>query len=72
MALQIARLISNLGADGADISLRAHQPDTQPMVLMSKIVPQKNRLRVVLSHEHVDRAIVVKIAQRQTASGQWL
>src|ERR1700728_99362 len=68
MALQIARLICDLRADGVDIGLRTYKPHAQPVILPAQIVAQKNGHCVVLRHEHVYRTIIIKIAESQSAA----
>jgi hypothetical protein len=66
-ALQIARLVRDPRADGIGIRLPSDQAHAQPMIVPGRIVAQQNRRGIIIGDQHVNRAIVIKIADRQTA-----
>src|SRR5215467_6023871 len=61
-SLQVARLPGNPGAEGVGITLLRHQPCSQPVVKLTHAILEHQRLAVVDRDQHVERPVVVKIA----------
>lgn len=67
---QIPRLISHFCSNGVDVCFAPNQFQAQPMVLATCMIPQQNGCIVVLCDEHVNGAVVVKIADGHSAAGE--
>jgi hypothetical protein len=69
-ALQFARLVRDPRADGIGIRFASDQADAEPMIVPGRIVAQQNRRGIIIRDQDVNRAIVIKIADGQTARGK--
>ena len=66
-ALQVSCLISDACTNGIDICFLTHQFQSQPVILSANIILQKHGSFVVAGDQNIDRAVVIKISNRQTA-----
>ncbi len=70
MTLEIAGFVADFCADGINIRGLADKPHTEPMASAANLVMHQDGRSVVLGHQDVHAAVVVKISQRKSARGQ--
>src|SRR5580704_676714 len=63
MPLQASRLVGDLRADRVHVGFRSHQTNTQPMILPSGQVSQKDGRTVVLGYQQINGAVIIEISQ---------
>src|SRR5690348_14158053 len=68
--LQIASLIGNVSADGIRIGFRADEMKSEPVIPTRGIVVEQEGSAIVDGNEHVESAIVVEVAEGESAGGE--
>src|SRR6185503_8702247 len=68
--LYAARLPRDDGPDASGVAPGADQLDTEPVVPIATLVVQQNRRFPVIRNEHVQKAVVVKVADSHPSAGK--
>ena len=71
MADHLSCPICHARANGVGITLSPHQFHAQPVIASSCVVLEQYRCCVVYSDEHVNRAVIIEVSQRQSASSHF-
>ena len=65
--LQIAGLVRDASANRVDICFLANQLKSQPVIQAAGVVLQEDGRLVVAGNQYINRAVIVEIAERETA-----